>query len=68
MMAIHRSFFYYESTKDDSEVEEAIREAAKYGEGFWKIFEIIRSWGKPWNHKKVYRVYKKMHYDKTIQG
>ncbi len=63
-MDIHRSYFYYESTKDDSEIEEAIREAAKHGEGFWKIFEILRLQGKTWNHKKVYRVYKMMHYEK----
>ena len=63
-MDIHRSYFYYESTKDDSEIEDAIREAAKHGEGFWKIFEILRLQGKTCNHKKVYRVYKVMHYEK----
>lgn len=66
-MEIHRSYFYYESVKDDTEVEEAIRNVAKYGEGFWKIFELLRSFGKPWNHKKVYRVYKKMHYEKRVR-
>lgn len=40
MMDIHRSYFHYESVKDDTEVDEAIRNAAKYGEGFWKIFEL----------------------------
>ena len=64
LMDIHRSYFYYESTKNDSEIEDAIREAAKHGEGFWKIFEILRLQGKGWNHKKVYRVYKAMHYEK----
>ena len=58
MMDIHRSYFYYESVKDDTEVEEAIRKAAEHGDGFWKIFEIIRRDGHEWNHKKVYRVYK----------
>lgn len=66
MMDIHRSYFYYISKKDDSEVEEAIREAAKYGEGFWKIFEIVRR-AHNWNHKKVYRVYKSMHYQKRVK-
>ena len=28
MMDIHRSYFYYESVKDDTEVEDAIRKAA----------------------------------------
>ena len=29
LMGIHKSFFYYESTKDDSEVEAAIRQKAE---------------------------------------
>ena len=33
LMEIHRSYFYYESVKDDTEVEEAIRSAAEYGDG-----------------------------------
>ena len=63
-MDIHRSYFYYTEKKDDSEVEQAIREAAEFGDGFWKIFQRLRRDGKPWNHKKVYRVYKQMHYEK----
>ena len=35
-MEIHRSYFYYESVKDDTEVEEAIRAAAEFGDGFEK--------------------------------
>ena len=57
-MGIHKSFFYYESTKDDSEVEAAIRQKAEAtNDGFWKIFRLIRKDGHPWNHKKVHRVY-----------
>lgn len=63
MMEIHRSYFYYREKRDDTEVEEAIRAAAEHGDGFWKIFERLRRDGKPWNHKKVYRVYKSMHYE-----
>lgn len=63
-MEIHRSYYYYESTKDDSEVEEAIRKASEHGDGFWKIFKLLRREGYEWNHKKVYRVYKNMHFDK----
>ena len=63
-MDIHRSYFYYTEKKDDSEVEQAIREAAEFGDGFWKIFQRLHRDGKRWNHKKVYRVYKQMHYEK----
>ena len=64
LMDIHRSYFYYTEKKDDSEVEQAIREAGEFGDGFWKIFQRLRRDGKTWNHKKVYRVYKQMHYEK----
>lgn len=47
-MGIHKSFFYYESTKDDSEVEAAIRQKADVtNEGFWKIYRLIRKDGHP---------------------
>ena len=64
LMELHRSYFYYKSRRDDSEVEEAIREAAVYGDGFRKIFLRLRRAGNKWNHKKVYRVYKSMSYNK----
>ena len=64
LMAIHRSYFYYQSKKDDTAIEEAIREAAEFGDGFWKIFKRLRKSGKGWNHKCVYRVYKSMRYNK----
>ena len=63
-MEIHRSYFYYTEKKDDSEVEAAIRNAAEFGDGFWKIHQRLRHEGYSWNHKKVYRVYKQMHYEK----
>ena len=63
-MEIHRSYFYYTEKKDDTDVEEAIRAAAEFGDGFWKIYSRLRREGKGWNHKKVYRVYKAMHYEK----
>lgn len=66
-MEIHRSYYYYQDKRDDSEVEEAIRKAAEHGDGFWKIFNRLRREGKLWNHKKVYRVYKSMHYEKRVR-
>lgn len=65
LMGIHKSYFYYESTKDDSEVEAAIRQKAEItNDGFWKIFRLIRKDGHPWNHKKVHRVYEAIHFNK----
>ena len=67
LMEIHRSYYYYQEKRDDSEVEAAIRKAGEHGDGFWKIFNRLRKEGKPWNHKKVYRVYKAMHYEKRVR-
>ncbi len=64
LVNIHRSYFYYEEKKDDSQVEDAIRQAAEFGDGFWMIYKVLRKSGRIWNHKKVYRVYKAMHYEK----
>ncbi len=64
LMEIYRSYYYYVEKQDDEEVENAIRCAAEYGNGFWKIYKILRKEGYEWNHKKVYRVYKSMHYEK----
>ena len=66
-MEIHRSYYYYTSSKDDADVEDAIREAGRFGEGFWKIFKIIQRQGHNWNHKKVYRVYKSLHFEKRCR-
>ncbi len=67
LMELHRSYFYYKSRRDDSEVEEAIREAAVYGDGFRKIFLRLRRSGRKWNHKKVYRIYKSMSFNKRTR-
>lgn len=64
LMEIYRSYYYYTEKKDDAEVEKAIIDAAKFDDGFWKIYQRLRREGKCWNHKKVYRVYKAMHFNK----
>ena len=60
-------FYYKRKTSDDGAVEVAIREAARFGDGFWKIYERLRKDGKPWNHKRVYRVYKRMRMNKRVR-
>ena len=62
VVSLDRSMYYYESVKDDKEVEEKLR---YYGEklparGFPEYFKRIRREGIKWNHKRVRRVYKKL--------
>lgn len=62
IIKLDRSMYYYESVKDDSEVEAKLR---WYGEqlpsrGFPEYFKRIRREGLVWNHKRVKRVYKKL--------
>lgn len=55
--------YYYKSRRPpDTPVEEALRELAKAHPswGFWKMHSALRRAGKPWNHKRVWRVYRKL--------
>jgi len=56
--------YYYESVKDDTEVENKLREYAGrkllQNRGFPEYFKRIRKEGLIWNHKRVERVYKKL--------
>ena len=46
----------------DREVIEALTGLAekKPGLGFWKLYDRLRRAGHPWNHKRVYRIYREL--------
>ena len=53
---------YYAPKRDDSQVEQAIMAQLNKtdDQGFNKVFDRLRLEGYQWNHKRVYRVYRKM--------
>ncbi len=61
-MNLERSGYYYESEKDDSEVEAKLRWYAEKlpCRGFPEYYKRIRKEGLVWNHKRVKRVYIKL--------
>lgn len=65
-----RSRFYYKSYKDDSEIIQALQELADAHPtyGFRKLLAYLKRAGKPWNHKRVYRVYKLLKLNKKRRG
>ena len=55
-----KSVYYYKPLpKDDAPIEESLQKKAEdhSEEGFWKAYDRLREEGKPWNHKRVHRVY-----------
>lgn len=65
-----RAKHYYKRRKDDSEVIEAIQDHIEQHptHGFPKTFAYLRRGGKRWNHKRVYRVYTLLRYNKRRKG
>ena len=65
-----RSQYYYSSKKDDSQVIESLQELAfKHPSyGFRKLFAYLRRSGKPWNHKRVHRIYRALKLNKRRKG
>ncbi|MDP4218517.1 MAG: IS3 family transposase [Bacteroidota bacterium] len=70
IVSLPRSQFYYTSKKDDtaiiSELEDLAYKHPSYG--FRKLSAYLRRAGHPYNHKKVYRVYKLLKLNKRRKG
>lgn len=59
-MNMSKSVYYHKpQPKDDTAIEEALKQKAKDHpeEGFWKAYDRLREQGRSWNHKRVHRVY-----------
>jgi len=62
-MRLSRSAYYRAiEDRDDREVIDALNKLVEKHPrwGFWLCFDALRLQGKPWNHNRVYRVYKAM--------
>ena len=64
-VGLARSAFYREPvdwTIRDAELIAALAALVegRPNRGFWKCRKLLRRQGKPWNHKRIYRVYRQM--------
>ena len=62
VLQVSRSVIYYQSKRNDTVIETALLKKAEEQprEGFWKAYGRLRLEGYPWNHKRVYRIYKQL--------
>lgn len=49
-----------------AKLQEAVERYPAYG--FSKLFKVLRRWGHPWNHKRVYRLYCELNLNKRRRG
>lgn len=56
------SYYYHPKRKDDTDIIDCLNQLSEKhpSYGFKKMFHSLRNQGFSWNHKKVYRVYKKL--------
>ena len=71
VVGISDSVYRYQPdlNKDDvviAKVQEAVDRYPAYG--FSKLFKVLRRWGHPWNHKRVYRIYCELKLNKRRRG
>lgn len=64
-VGLHRSAYYrvpVHWTVRDAEIISALATLVegRPNRGFWKCRKLLRRQGRPWNHKRIYRVYKQM--------
>ena len=62
LLRLSRTGYYYRSIKDDSTLIELIQSKANVHprEGFWKVYNRLRNEGSKDNHKRMYRIYRKL--------
>lgn len=62
MVDLHRSMWYYQSKRDDSQVIDKLNELAEQfsTRGFDEYYNRIRKQGLKWNRKRVLRVYRSL--------